>query len=55
MPSEYGRDPGDQVDSSFVGTDVLDQFFYVHEPAQGFKFIRETDEASLTNYINNLP
>ncbi|CAI2175187.1 13084_t:CDS:2 [Funneliformis geosporum] len=34
------------VDSSLVGTDVLDQFFFVYEPTQGFK-LRESDEASL--------
>ncbi|PKK77453.1 hypothetical protein RhiirC2_771325 [Rhizophagus irregularis] len=50
----WERNPGDQVDSSLVGTDVLDQFSFVHEPAQGYKFLRQTDEAALTNFINNL-
>ncbi|CAG8584260.1 8186_t:CDS:2, partial [Gigaspora rosea] len=36
--------PCDQVDSSLVRTDVLDQFFFMHEPTQGYKFLRETDE-----------
>src|SRR5438067_2418068 len=40
----WQRDPGSQVDSSLVGTDVLDQFFYVHDPTQGFKFLRKKDE-----------
>ncbi|RGB37236.1 hypothetical protein C1646_757192 [Rhizophagus diaphanus] len=48
----WERNPGDQVDSSLVGTDVLDQFSFVHEPAQGYKFLRKTDEAALTNFIN---
>jgi hypothetical protein len=50
----WERNPGDQLDSSLVGTDVLDQFSFVHEPAQGYKFLKQADEAALTNFINNL-
>ncbi|POG59625.1 hypothetical protein GLOIN_2v1788898 [Rhizophagus irregularis DAOM 181602=DAOM 197198] len=34
----WEKSAGDQVDRSLVGIDVLDQFSFVHEPAQGFKF-----------------
>ncbi|CAG8504514.1 5780_t:CDS:2 [Funneliformis mosseae] len=47
--------PGNQVDCSLIGTDVLGQFFFVHLPNQGFKFLDETDEARLTNLVNSLP
>jgi len=51
----WQRAPGDQVDSSLVGTDVLDQFSFVHEPNQGYKFLRQTDEIALTNFMASLP
>ncbi|CAG8734850.1 5242_t:CDS:2, partial [Dentiscutata erythropus] len=51
----WQRNPGDHIDSSLVGCDVLDQFFFIHQPNQGYKFLRTTDEASLTDFINSLP
>ncbi|RHZ80848.1 hypothetical protein Glove_131g94 [Diversispora epigaea] len=51
----WQRDPGPHIDSSLVGCDVLDQFFFVHQPNQGYKLLRATDEISLINFINNLP
>ncbi|CAG8587675.1 5506_t:CDS:2 [Diversispora eburnea] len=51
----WQRDPGPHIDSSLVGCDVLDHFFFVHQPNQGYKFLRATDEISLINFINNLP
>ncbi|CAG8722369.1 7942_t:CDS:2, partial [Funneliformis caledonium] len=40
----WQSEPGDHIDSSLVGTDVLDQFSFVHEPNQGFKFLSAADE-----------
>ncbi|CAG8543210.1 17027_t:CDS:2 [Funneliformis caledonium] len=47
--------PENQVDCSLIGTDVLGQFFFIHLPNQGFKFLDETDETRLTNFVNSLP
>ncbi|CAI2185488.1 536_t:CDS:2 [Funneliformis geosporum] len=47
--------PGGHVDSSLVGTDALDQFYFIHDPNQGYKFLRETDEVALTNFMARLP
>ncbi|CAG8720589.1 5473_t:CDS:1, partial [Funneliformis mosseae] len=46
----WQRRPDNKIDSSLVGTDVLDQFFFVHLPNQGYKFLDEADEAGLTNF-----
>ena len=46
---------GNQVDSSLIRSDTLDQFSFVHEPNQGYKFLRETDEVALTNFMASLP
>ncbi|CAG8850283.1 43791_t:CDS:1, partial [Gigaspora margarita] len=51
----WQRKPGDHIDSSLVECDVLDQFFFIHQPNQEYKFLRTTDEASLTDFINSLP
>ncbi|RHZ86392.1 hypothetical protein Glove_51g45 [Diversispora epigaea] len=48
----WQRKPGDHIDSSLIGTDVLDQFFFVHEPTQGYKFLRKADEVALTNFVD---
>ncbi|CAG8630186.1 10010_t:CDS:2, partial [Diversispora eburnea] len=50
----WQRKPGNHIDSSLVGCDVLNQFFFVHQPDQGYKFLRATDEDPLTNFINGL-
>ncbi|RHZ45573.1 hypothetical protein Glove_669g17 [Diversispora epigaea] len=34
----WQRKPGNQVDSSLIGTDVLDQFSFVHEATQNISF-----------------
>ncbi|CAG8670628.1 5966_t:CDS:2 [Funneliformis mosseae] len=42
----WQSEPGDHIERSLVGTDVLDQFSFVHEPNQGFKFLSAADEVT---------
>ncbi len=50
----WERDPGDQVDSSLIGNDVLDQFSYVHRRRGGLFFLNERHESPLGTYLDNL-
>ncbi|CAJ0759996.1 11686_t:CDS:2, partial [Entrophospora sp. SA101] len=51
----WEQNPGNQVDSALVGNDILDQLAFVHEVAQGYKFLKSSNEVALTNFIANLP
>ncbi|CAI2188105.1 17610_t:CDS:2, partial [Funneliformis geosporum] len=48
------RVPGDQVDSSLVGNDVLDQLTYVHQKGGGLIFLNARHENQLGTFLNNL-
>ncbi|CAG8463480.1 89_t:CDS:2 [Diversispora eburnea] len=43
----WQRNPGDHINSSLVGCDVLDQFFFARQPNQRYQFLRATYEVSL--------
>src|SRR5437660_886266 len=50
----WEQDPGDQVDSSLIGNDVLDQLTYVHQKGEEFLFLNTQHENQLAEFLNNL-
>jgi len=50
----WERKPGDQVDSSLIGNDVLDQLTYVHQKGEEFLFLNTQHENQLAEFLNNL-
>ncbi|CAB4411354.1 unnamed protein product [Rhizophagus irregularis] len=50
----WERKAGDQVDSSLIGNDVLDQFTYVHRSGGGLFFLNQRHEGPLSAYLDNL-
>ncbi|CAG8617622.1 5535_t:CDS:2, partial [Ambispora leptoticha] len=46
--------PGDQVDSSLIGDDVLKQLTYVHQQERGLMFLSSRHEPLLTIFLDNL-
>ncbi|CAG8632097.1 12199_t:CDS:2, partial [Ambispora gerdemannii] len=46
--------PGDQVDSSLIGDDVLKQLTYVHQQGRGLMFLSSRHEPLLTTFLDNL-
>ena len=49
----WESNPGDQVDYSIVGNDVLGQFIMIHQPGQGLKFLSDTNDALFTAFLND--
>lgn len=49
----WERNAGDQVDSSLVGNDVLDQFTYIHQKGGGLMFLNARHEDQLKTFLNN--
>ncbi|PKY23216.1 hypothetical protein RhiirB3_473165 [Rhizophagus irregularis] len=50
----WERKASDQVDSSLIGNDVLDQFTYVHRSGGGLFFLNQRHEGPLSAYLDNL-
>ncbi|RHZ72555.1 hypothetical protein Glove_242g2 [Diversispora epigaea] len=46
--------PGDQIDSSLIGNDVLDQLIYVHCKEGELLFLEHRHEKNLANFLDNL-